>query len=238
MPCSPARSFRAPDARRGGPHHVRQAGPDQLHRTIDAAGAFCHRGRRLRWAGDARWNQRRQGRRRRTQHIARLKTITEGGKVRPAANQLRVEGANAVTLLLTAATDYRLRPPAYRGNPARKADRRTVGRRGRDTLRRIAPDAHGDYPNSSAGCRSIWEDATPAASHRRAIAPHRQAEDARPRPGGVVLPIRPLSADFQFLARRLARQFAGHLGRWPANAVELRLSHRHQRADELYGRSR
>jgi alpha-L-fucosidase 2 len=53
-------------------------------------------------------------------YIARLKAIAEGGKVSTVENNLRVEGANAVTLLLTAGTDYRLQAPTYRGNPHEK----------------------------------------------------------------------------------------------------------------------
>jgi alpha-L-fucosidase 2 len=53
-------------------------------------------------------------------YMARLKAVAEGGKVSTAGNNLRVEGANAVTLLLTAGTDYKLQPPAYRGNPHEK----------------------------------------------------------------------------------------------------------------------
>jgi alpha-L-fucosidase 2 len=53
-------------------------------------------------------------------YMARLKAIAEGGKVSTVGNNLRVEGANAVTLLLTAGTDYRLQPPTYRGNPHEK----------------------------------------------------------------------------------------------------------------------
>ena len=53
-------------------------------------------------------------------YMARLKAIAEGGKVSTVGNSLRVEGANAVTLLLTAGTDYKLQPPAYRGNPHEK----------------------------------------------------------------------------------------------------------------------
>ena len=52
-------------------------------------------------------------------YMARLKAIAEGGKVGTTGNNLRVEGADAVTLLLTAGTDYTLRPP-YRGHPHEK----------------------------------------------------------------------------------------------------------------------
>ncbi len=53
-------------------------------------------------------------------YIARLKAVAESGKLNTAKNSLRIERADAVMLLLTAATDYRLQPPAYRGNPHEK----------------------------------------------------------------------------------------------------------------------
>jgi alpha-L-fucosidase 2 len=49
--------------------------------------------------------------------IARLKALLEGGKVSAAGDKLRVAGADAVTLLLPAATDYLPKPPDYHGNP-------------------------------------------------------------------------------------------------------------------------
>jgi alpha-L-fucosidase 2 len=50
-------------------------------------------------------------------YIARLKAIADGGKINIADNTLCVDGADAVTLLLTAGTDYKLQPPNYRGDP-------------------------------------------------------------------------------------------------------------------------
>ena len=52
--------------------------------------------------------------------IARLKVLLEGGKVSAEGDKLRVAGADAVTLLLTAVTDYLPKPPDYRGNPYEK----------------------------------------------------------------------------------------------------------------------
>ncbi len=52
-------------------------------------------------------------------YIARLKAVAEGGTVKTDGNNLRVAGANSVTLLLTAGTNYKLNPP-YRGNPHEK----------------------------------------------------------------------------------------------------------------------
>ena len=52
-------------------------------------------------------------------YMARLKAIAEGGKVSTAGDRLRVEGANAVTLLLAGGTDYKFQPP-YRGHPHEK----------------------------------------------------------------------------------------------------------------------
>jgi len=52
-------------------------------------------------------------------YIARVKAVADGGTVNTDGNNLRVMGANSVTLLLTAGTDYKLNPP-YRGNPHEK----------------------------------------------------------------------------------------------------------------------
>jgi alpha-L-fucosidase 2 len=49
-------------------------------------------------------------------YVARLRAVAEGGKVSTTDNHLRIEDANAVTLLLAAGTDYKLQPPFYRGN--------------------------------------------------------------------------------------------------------------------------
>lgn len=53
-------------------------------------------------------------------YMVRLKAIAEGGQASTAGHRLRVQGATAVTLLVTAGTDYTLRPP-YRGHPPEKA---------------------------------------------------------------------------------------------------------------------
>jgi alpha-L-fucosidase 2 len=49
-------------------------------------------------------------------YVARLRAVADGGRVSTTDNRLRIEDANAVTLLLTAGTDYKLQPPSYRGN--------------------------------------------------------------------------------------------------------------------------
>jgi alpha-L-fucosidase 2 len=49
--------------------------------------------------------------------IARVKALPEGGRMTAADGALRVEGADAVTLLVTAGTDYVPKPPNFRGNP-------------------------------------------------------------------------------------------------------------------------
>ncbi len=56
-------------------------------------------------------------------YVARLRAETEGGTTRTAGNELRIEKANTVTLLLAAGTDYQLHPPDYRGNDPEKTTR-------------------------------------------------------------------------------------------------------------------
>jgi len=53
-------------------------------------------------------------------YVARLRAVTEGGATSTADGNLRIEGANAVTLLLAAGTDYKLHPPDYRGDDPRE----------------------------------------------------------------------------------------------------------------------
>jgi alpha-L-fucosidase 2 len=50
-------------------------------------------------------------------YIVRLRAISDGGRISTLGNTLRIEGADTVTLLLTAGTDYKLQSPDYRGNP-------------------------------------------------------------------------------------------------------------------------
>ncbi|MHC4504879.1 MAG: glycoside hydrolase family 95 protein, partial [Planctomycetota bacterium] len=49
--------------------------------------------------------------------IARVKARAEGGRAFTKENQLHVEGADAVTILVACATDYLPEPPTFRGNP-------------------------------------------------------------------------------------------------------------------------
>jgi len=46
---------------------------------------------------------------------ARLRAVAEGGKVTATAEGLRIEGANAATLLLAAGTNHKLKYPDYKG---------------------------------------------------------------------------------------------------------------------------
>ncbi len=48
-------------------------------------------------------------------YIARVKAVAEGGKVAVRDDALRIEGADAVTLLIAAGTDYLPKPPDFRG---------------------------------------------------------------------------------------------------------------------------
>ena len=65
------------------------------------------------------WNGTAQGG---MKYAARLQAITEGGKITASTNGLQIEGATAVTLLLTAATDYTMQLPDWRhGDPGAKS---------------------------------------------------------------------------------------------------------------------
>ncbi len=49
-------------------------------------------------------------------YVARLHTMADRGTTSAADGKLHINGANAVTLLLVAGTDYKLQPPDYRGD--------------------------------------------------------------------------------------------------------------------------
>ena len=53
-------------------------------------------------------------------YIARVKAIAEGGTVATRDDRLRVEGADAVTLLIAGGTDYLPLPPTFCGSPHEK----------------------------------------------------------------------------------------------------------------------
>jgi alpha-L-fucosidase 2 len=49
-------------------------------------------------------------------YVVRLRAVADGGTIGTADGKLRIDSANAVTILLAAGTDYKLQPPDYRGN--------------------------------------------------------------------------------------------------------------------------
>jgi alpha-L-fucosidase 2 len=75
----------------------------------------------------------------------RLEARTEGGRVEPAAGGLNIEGAEAVTFVITAGTNYRLRFPDFKGpDPSDGCARRLEAAASQpySRLRRQHIDAH------------------------------------------------------------------------------------------------
>jgi alpha-L-fucosidase 2 len=80
-------------------------------------------------------------------YAARLRAIADGGKVVTSGTQLKVEGATAVTLLLTAATDYRMTLPTWRHGDPEKQTSEQLNAAARRTYSQLR-DAHvADYQN-------------------------------------------------------------------------------------------
>jgi alpha-L-fucosidase 2 len=79
----------------------------------------------------------------------RLRALAERGKVSVQDGHLRVEGADSVTLILTAATNYALQPPAYRSAeaPEKVAAQRldAAAQKPYTKLREAAADDHRQY---------------------------------------------------------------------------------------------
>jgi alpha-L-fucosidase 2 len=64
--------------------------------------------------------------------VARVKILNEGGAVSSEANLLRIDKANAVTILVTAATDYKNPDP----DNIAQAQLKTVGNKPYETPKR------------------------------------------------------------------------------------------------------
>jgi len=78
-------------------------------------------------------------------YVARLRVVLEGGTVQAEDDRLRIVDANAVTLILAAATDYRLDPPRYRGSSPETATRETLQRAAATPYARLCGDATADH---------------------------------------------------------------------------------------------
>ena len=75
----------------------------------------------------------------------RLEARNEGGQVQATPEGLSIQGANAVTLLLTAGTNYRLHPPDFQGDdPAEGVQQRlkAVAARSYDRIRELHISEH------------------------------------------------------------------------------------------------
>ena len=161
---------------------------------------------------------------------------------RPAARRtdataLHVENADAVTLLLAAATSFNGfdKSPVRDGRDARAvvaqhlagARARRVGRPARRARRRPSRAVRSRVTLRPAG----------ATTGRRPTLPtdERIADAGRDGPAArrAALPVRPLPADRQQPSRHAAGEPAGHLERRAARAVELELHDQHQHRDEL-----
>ena len=172
---------------------------------------------------------------------AQVRVLNDGGTRTDNANgSVTGRGADAVTLVLAAGTDY---APATRPtgpSAARAGHRRPWTRRARSPTRTCAPPTWPTTSGSSTACGST------SASRCRRFPPttcwpvqggHRDGRRAQGA-GGPLLPVRPLPAG-RLLARRLAAgEPAGRLEQLDVAAVERRLPREHQPADELLARRR
>ena len=165
--------------------------------------------------------------------------VADGGTVSSSATGLRVENADAVTLLLATATASTASTRIRRARAATPA-RSSCGSHGRDARRRGPPSATRTSP-IIARCSIAWRWSCRPGPPRRSATDRRiaRARRHRSRPRRAAVPVRPLPADRVEPARHAAGQPAGHLERGGAGAVELELHDQHQHPDELLaGRDR
>ena len=122
---------------------------------------------------------------------ASLRILADGGRYEPFLERIAVEGANAATLLIAAATSFR------GGDPKAECERRLDAAAARG-YERLQADHVADHRRlfrrvalrlGLAGGRDGG-----VAAHRRAPRT-REARRARPRSRGALLPVRPLPAD-------------------------------------------
>jgi len=78
-------------------------------------------------------------------YVARLRAVTKGGKVTAAAEGVRVERADAVTLILTAGTDYKLQPPDYRGGDPKATTAEQLAKAAKRSYRSLRSRHVADY---------------------------------------------------------------------------------------------
>ncbi len=73
-------------------------------------------------------------------YIARAKIVPEGGKVSAKENAVHVEEADAVTILVSCATDYLPKPPTFRGNPLEEITARQIEAASKKSYSRLKQD--------------------------------------------------------------------------------------------------
>ena len=169
----------------------------------------------------------------RLRYEARLKVVPEGGRMRVHEEDLFVEGADAATLYVAAATSF-VNFKDVSGDPHARVGSALGGLSGQV----LCGDPRGPRPGASESLPARFDlsagDGELAASDRRASQGVRRRQ--RPRSGGAVLPVRALPADLLVASRHATGEPPGHLEPVPEPAVGLEVHDQHQPADELLAR--
>ena len=168
---------------------------------------------------------------------ARARILAEGGRVTPAEGALRVEGANAVTILLAAATGFRGygNPPDLPASELAARNNRRLDAAAKKPYRRLLADHVADHQRLF---RRVSLDLGPSPSAALPTGDRLEAARKTPDPGLAAL-------HFQFgrylliASSRPGSQPANLQGIWndevrPPWSCELH--HQHQHGDELLAR--
>lgn len=78
-------------------------------------------------------------------YLARLKALNDGGSVEVTDEGITVRDANAVTLLLSAGTDYRLKPPTYTGGEYEARTNRAIANAEKKSYNQLIKDHQSDF---------------------------------------------------------------------------------------------
>ena len=172
-----------------------------------------------------------------------IKVLNEGGSVSVNGETIEVSKADAVTLLMTTGTNYRLHESTFSNPPAEKLDPKQFPHdevsariQAAQTLGYAALKKRHlqDYQNLF-GRVAVNLNSKPTIHPTHLLLERYQKGENGSLAGGTDVPVRPLPAHFQLARKKSARQPAGSLEPGLLYALVRRLLAQHQCADELLG---
>ncbi len=161
---------------------------------------------------------------------AQVKVIPEGGTLSAKESEISVKAADALTLLIPAATNF-VSYQDISGDPEARVNATLAGIEGK-TYDRMRADHVAEHRRLFRRVNlDLGNDHAGKTAHRRTA----QAIPGWPRSkfGGPLFPIRALSVDIQFPTRNPPSQSSGDLEREHESLLGFQIHHKYQLGDEL-----